>query len=313
MPIDILWYQWYITLHGLVTQENVLTQVIYKIINLVNDKFYVGSTTNKKVRFREHRKQLRGNRHHCKHLQAAWNKYGEAKFDFVVVEVVDGNRDLLAAEDRWLSEHVGKEYCYNSGATAAAPWRGVYGKRNPKFGRPRTDDEKEKISQSLKEFYAEDYFNHPRVGKQHSAEAKAKISAAKLANPAKHWLGKERSAETKAKISEAQKGVAKAPGRKVSEEGRAKIRANIEAGRSHMHWVGRQHTEESKLKMSRPVMAIDPAGNVATYPSITAMREALGLTPTTVNRAVKDGLPLTRGKNAGWAFKYIDPRSAVVA
>ena len=72
-----------------------MTQVIYKIINRVNDKFYVGSTVNKKVRFREHRKQLRGNRHHCKHLQAAWNKYGEVKFDFVVVEEVMYLRLLL--------------------------------------------------------------------------------------------------------------------------------------------------------------------------------------------------------------------------
>lgn len=200
-----------------------MTQVIYKIINLVNDKFYVGSTTNKKVRFRQHRKLLRGNRHHCKHLQAAWNKYGEAKFDFVVVQEIGQDQDLLAIEDVWLEQHVGKEYCYNTGASASAPWRGVFGEKNPKFGIARTEMERLKISASLKEFYAEDYFNHPRVGTQHTDETKAKISASKKENPYAYWQGKERSDETKAKISESQKGIAK-PGRKYTEAGLAKVR-----------------------------------------------------------------------------------------
>lgn len=284
-----------------------MTQVIYKIVNLVNDKFYVGSTTNKKVRFRQHRKLLRGNRHHCKHLQAAWNKYGEAKFDFVVVEEVPDRMSLQQVEDIYLVQHVGNSYCYNSGHSADAPWRNAPAHVTPNFGKAMAQKQKDKISASLKEFYADNYFNHPRVGKQHSAETKAKISAAKLANPTKHWLGKERSAETKAKISEAQKGVAKASGRKVSEKGNAKIRANIEAGRSHMHWVGRRHTDEAKLKMSCSVAAINPSGIATIYRSITALRDALKLTPPTVNRGLKSGKPLLRGKFIGWSFKYIDP------
>jgi group I intron endonuclease len=203
-----------------------MTQVIYKIINRVNDKFYVGSTVNKKVRFREHRKQLRGNRHHCKHLQAAWNKYGEVKFDFVVVEEVPDQASLHEAEDRWLREHFGKPHCYNSGSAAVAPWRGVYGADHFNFGRAMAEGQKDKISTSLKQFYAEDYFNHPRVGKTHTEETKLKISAAKLANPTKHWLGKERSAETKEKIGAAQRGVAKAP-RTFTPEGLERARENM--------------------------------------------------------------------------------------
>lgn len=200
-----------------------MTQVIYKIVNLVNDKFYVGSTTNKKVRFREHRKQLRGNRHHCKHLQAAWNKYGEAKFGFVVVEVVPDDVVLADVEDRYLRAHFGKPYCYNSGAAAIAPWRGVYGEAHFNFGKAMAQGQKDQISASLKEFYAEDYNNHPRVGKTHTAETKAKISAKKKANPVAYWQGKERTDETKTKISASQKNVAK-PGRKYTEAGLAKVR-----------------------------------------------------------------------------------------
>ena len=225
-----------------------MTQVIYKIINLVNDKFYVGSTTNKKVRFRQHRKLLRGGNHHCKHLQAAWNKYGEDKFDFRVVEEVPEAESLHAAEDVWLREHFGKEHCYNSGAAASAPWRGVYGAAHPNFGRPPSEEAKASTSAALKQFYAEDYFNHPRVGKAHTEETKERIRQKKLANPTRAWLGKERSDETKAKIGATQRGTPKAPGRKVSEAGMEKIRAAAAAGH-FSHWAGRQHTAEARQKM----------------------------------------------------------------
>jgi group I intron endonuclease len=278
-----------------------MTQVIYKIINLVNDKFYVGSTTNKKVRFREHRKQLRGNRHHCKHLQAAWNKYGEEKFDFRVVEEVPVEQELWVAEDRWLREHHGKPYCYNSGAAAVAPWRGVYGAAHPNFGVVATPKQKAQISKTLKEFYAADYFNHPRVGKAHTEETKEKIRQAKLANPQTPWLGRERSDETKAKIGAAQRGKPKTPGRKVSEEGRAKIQANIEAGRSHKHWTGRKHTEEARAKMSKAVFVM-PDGLM--FPSLTAVLERYQIKMPTLRRALASGKPITKGKLAGYSFKY---------
>lgn len=283
-----------------------MTQVIYKIVNLVNDKFYVGSTTNKKVRFRQHRKLLRGNRHHCKHLQAAWNKYGEEKFDFRVVEEVSVALSLQAVEERWLNEHVGKEYCYNTGHSADAPWRNAPACKTPNFGRAMAQNQKEQISRSLKEFYAQDYNNHPRVGTQHTEETKAKISATKKANPAAYWEGKKRSEETKAKISASQAGMPKGPGRKVSEEGRAKIRANIEAGRSHMHWLGRKHTAEAKAKMSKRVASAAPDGAVVEYESLTALLTALGLKMPTLNRALKSGKPLSKGPHAGWSFKYVD-------
>ena len=205
-----------------------MSQVIYKIINVVNDKFYVGSTTNQKVRFRQHRKLLRGNRHHCKHLQAAWNLYGESKFVFVVVEEVPATKALWAAEDVWLRAHVGTAGCYNSGAAAVAPWRGVYGAAHPNFGKAVTAEQKEAISATLKAFYAEDYNNPPRVGKKHTPEALAKIAANRTAPSGEsHYRhGQTLSAEVREKISAAQRGVKKAP-RVYSPEGMAKVQENM--------------------------------------------------------------------------------------
>lgn len=285
-----------------------MTQVIYKIINLVNDKFYVGSTTNKKVRFREHRKQLRGNRHHCKHLQAAWNKYGEEKFTFVVVEEVPIEQNLAQAEDKWLQEHYGKPYCYNSGAAAVAPWRGKYGPSHFNFGHVMNEGQKQQISASLKQFYAQDYFNHPRVGKTHSEETRQRIRQAKLANPTRAWQGKVRDDETRKKIGDAQRGKPKSP-RMLTEEGRAKVMAAAAAGR-YSHWQGRQHTEEAKQKMRKRIRAHPPTGESIEYDSLTAVLIALRLKMPTLSRALKSKKPLSKGPKQGWRFEYVDTLSA---
>lgn len=278
-----------------------MTQVVYKIVNLVNDKFYVGSTNNQRERFRTHRNKLRRGVHHCAHLQASWNKYGEEKFAFKVISHVPDGESLQEAEDAWLISHVGKPHCYNSGLRSGAPMRGIQKERHPNFGKPITEEQRQQISQTLKDFYAQDYFNHPRVGKQHTEETKAKISAAKMANPVAFWEGKQRSEETKAKIGDTQRGKPKGPGRKVSEAGRAKICANIEAGRSHMHWLGKKHTEESKEKMRKKVLE-QTSGQI--FDSLTAVLTHYQMTMPTLRRALVSGKPITKGKFAGLLFVY---------
>ena len=57
---------------------------IYKIVNKVNGKYYVGGSKNIHKRWLEHKGLLRRNIHDNGHLQNAWNKYGEATFDFIV-------------------------------------------------------------------------------------------------------------------------------------------------------------------------------------------------------------------------------------
>lgn len=280
-----------------------MEQVIYKIINVVNNKFYVGSTTNKKVRFRQHRNLLRGNRHHCKHLQASWNKYGEDKFEFVVVEIVSEGMSLQQVEDIYLLQHVGQPMCYNSGYSSDAPWRNAPPQATPNFGKVMAQQQKEKISEALKEFYAADYFNHPRVGKKHTEETKLKIkqNRAPTAGENHYRYGKTLSDETKAKIGAAQRGKPKVEGRKVSEEGLLKIRENIESGRSHKHWLGRKHTEEAKEKMSKTVFVM-PDGIL--FPSLTAVLSHYGMKMPTLRRALVSGKHLTKGRLAGYSFRY---------
>lgn len=270
-----------------------MRNVIYKIRNVVNNSYYVGSTVDSRKRFWAHRKALRAGTHDCIHLQRAWNKYGEDCFKFEIVEQLESRDALYPAEQKWLNEHFGADYCYNTAAHADSPMRAA------------SSEMRQRLAEKTKTF--SDTHGSPRLGHRHTEETKERIRQKKLANPVRYWQGKTRSDETKAKIGATQKGKPKAPGRKVSAEGLAKIKANIEAGRSHMHWLGRRHTEDAKAKMSRPVAAINPTAVETVYASITALRDALGLTPPTVNRALKSGKPLTKGKFAGWRFISVAP------
>lgn len=185
---------------------------IYKILNVVTDHFYVGSSVNFKKRKWEHLNALKNRCHHCNALQMAWEEYGSDAFEFEVLEEVL-DEDALRIEDTYLLRWAGQPCCYNTMHTSL---------QSPAATRAET---RAKISDSLRgKYIAGEYV--PRLGKKHSDETKAKISSKKLANPSKYWQGKERSAETKAKISEAQKGVAKAP-RVYTPEGLASAKANM--------------------------------------------------------------------------------------
>lgn len=61
---------------------------IYIITNLINNKYYIGSTTDFKSRCRSHRTLLKRNKHFNTHLQASVNKYGLDNFTFNSLEEI---------------------------------------------------------------------------------------------------------------------------------------------------------------------------------------------------------------------------------
>ncbi len=168
---------------------------IYKIINVVNSKFYVGSAVDLKRRKTRHFSELRTGKHNNRHLQAAWVKYGEQAFVFVVVEELPESADLLAAENIWLKEHVGKPYCYNLGVDATAPMTGFGGELSPTWGYKHTDEAKAVIAATSKGRKFTEETNKKKtahlIGKPKSAEVRAKISAT-LSGEGNYWYGKKR-------------------------------------------------------------------------------------------------------------------------
>lgn len=93
---------------------------IYKILNIVNKKFYIGSSCNMYKRKKEHLRQLELNKHHSIKLQRAYNKYGKDNFVFEIVEYVN-KKDLLKREQYWIDKLDAVKNGYNVNNKANKP------------------------------------------------------------------------------------------------------------------------------------------------------------------------------------------------
>ena len=92
---------------------------IYQIRNKVDNKIYIGSSKELKIRKSKHFRMLKDGKHDNKHLQRAFNKYGESNFVFEIVELCDENEQFVL-EQYWIDKFFGKN-CYNINSSAVKP------------------------------------------------------------------------------------------------------------------------------------------------------------------------------------------------
>lgn len=78
--------------------------VIYKIINLINGKFYIGSTADKRKRWDHHKHKLNKGLHANQHLQKAWKLYGQDAFAFVTIAQAIDKNNLEILEQQIINE-----------------------------------------------------------------------------------------------------------------------------------------------------------------------------------------------------------------
>ena len=195
---------------------------IYKIINKENGKFYIGSTIDIKKRKRAHLEQLKNGKHHCFHLQRAYEKYGKEIFELTYKEIEIDNEDVLRLlEERYIN------YCWNSGKLYNVSKKGCGGdlvsyhpknkefrERQSRISRERyaklSEEEKRKRSESLMGD------KNPNYGNKWSKELREKASREKKEYYRTHEsyikgktfekvFGEEKAAELKRKMSERSK------------------------------------------------------------------------------------------------------------
>lgn len=78
---------------------------IYKIKCLANGKVYIGQSKNIDKRWKEHRYELNRGIHHSIHLQRAWSKYGEDRFEFEIIETCSDQNTADERERYWIEEY----------------------------------------------------------------------------------------------------------------------------------------------------------------------------------------------------------------
>jgi group I intron endonuclease len=219
-----------------------------------------------------HVRSLINDRHENKHLQAAWNKYGQEAFQYEILEscTVD---NVKAREQAWLDSI--KESgvpVFNKHFSASGIEKGFR----------HSAENRAKMRERLSHF-------HPWTGRKHSEESRAKISVSAKVSPAaiaarvrtaEIKKGSHHSKETRAKISAAGKG------RVFSTVSRAKLSQSLRTSerfrmahlaalnarkgkplsaglRAKLSLAGklRKHSIETKAKISNSLLTFNMAKN----------------------------------------------------
>lgn len=241
--------------------------VIYRITNMSNGNYYIGSAESFARREWQHKYDLRKGTHKNPRLQAAWNKYGEEMFVFEIIETVPEGVTAFEVENKYLAECVGKPDCYNINTDAFVPRLGVV----------LSAEAKNNISIGRKGKHAGE--SHYRYGQVLSQEVRAKISATQAGRPSPR------------------------KGQKMSEQGRNNVKAAVKRG-EESHFFGKRPVNADDLQ--RAIIATLPDRSVREFKSLTEMRDTLGVSIATIIRACKSGNPVKCGAIAGWVLSYKD-------
>lgn len=108
-------------------QNNANGGGIYRIINLVNEKVYYGSTSRFNRRYASHKATLEAGTHVNTYLLNEYKKYGSDNFLFEVIEIINGNeKERLIIEQKYLDRFYDKQKkCFNLRSDAASSRAGV--------------------------------------------------------------------------------------------------------------------------------------------------------------------------------------------
>lgn len=186
---------------------NTYSGIVYKILNPINGKIYIGQTIQ---RLKERKKDHRGLQDRLKHLvlYRALRKYGFDSFEWEIIHYAKDKSELDKMEEYYINHYktMNPEHGYN------LTYGGEGGLHPPEIrkrisdslrGRVFSEKTRNKLSNSLKGKYTGE--DSSWWGRKHTDEEKKKISNAQKGNK-NHNFGKKASDYTMQKMSEAKKG-----------------------------------------------------------------------------------------------------------
>ena len=150
----------------------------YKIVNKINNKIYYGSSKHIKKRFKQHKSQLKNNKHHCLYLQRAYNKYGANNFEYIIDFPCDNIEDALKIEQEYIDENF-KEL-YNTSKNVSGGDNISYHPQKDKIIQKMKISLKRKFSsmsqEERKNIYGHPGEKNPMYGHRHTKESRKKMS-----------------------------------------------------------------------------------------------------------------------------------------
>lgn len=125
--------------------------IIYRVTNLINSKIYIGQTvTSMTTRKNGHLSNARKNVLDIP-FHRAIRKYGEESFVWEIIDVAWNKEDLNKKEKYWIATYDSTNKSKGYNATIGGDAFGGKGEDNFWFGKERTEENKAKISKTLKE------------------------------------------------------------------------------------------------------------------------------------------------------------------
>lgn len=260
---------------------------VYKITNLINNKIYLGSSSDLRSRKKSHLFLLRNNNHPNKHLQNSYNRYGDNNFKWEIIEYVEFNenkeilkKNLLEREQHWIDELkvCDKKYGYNIRTLAESNIGFKHSKETIyKFrNRKPTEETRTKLGNS-------------RRGRKHTEESKQKIS--------KSNKGKKRSDETIIKMKESWVG------RTISKETRIKMKNSLKDrifSEEHRRKLKENHAKLSGINNSKSRKVINLSTNKI-FDSVSEASKFYKIFSSGISRAC-NGIQKT---SAGFRWSYV--------
>ena len=252
---------------------------IYKIINILNGRIYIGSTVNLKTRKATHFSLLKNGKHQNQFLQNDFNKCGNKAFVFEVITFVN-KEELLIVEQQYIDQYFDNQtMCYN-----------INKKAESRIGT--------KCSEKTKNILSKMFLNKSWVqlyGNNKAAKMKKALSHAMKGKPSKRlfgsenaFYGKRHTEKTKKKISKANKG--RLVGKKNPMFGRC--------GKKHPFYgkTGSKHHASKKVIQYNP----ETGQQIKVFNSLCEAERHTQISNTTISRCCH-GKQKTSG---GWGWKF---------